>query len=232
MTEINIEADGEQRYPRQVQCDCIITAAGLSSRMGTWKMMLPYCQGTMLDASLKNALAFCQRVILVVGHRGDELRARYRGRSDILIVHNPDYQQGLGSSIRCALAASDADYLFISHGDLPCIPREVYQQLWLLRGQEALFPTYKGEAGHPVLLPKSLASALAVAPAQQSVRRWLQQHPHRLVPVDSRAILFDVDTPERYQALLDGAVSATSAGEHERRRLESARLVWRHSVET
>ncbi|WP_234920432.1 NTP transferase domain-containing protein, partial [Aeromonas veronii] len=45
-------------------------------------------------------------------------------------VHNPDYEQGLGSSIRCALAASDADYLFISHGDLPCIPREVYQQLW------------------------------------------------------------------------------------------------------
>lgn len=162
----------------------------------------------MLDASLKNALAFCQRVILVVGHRGDELAARYGDREDVVIVHNPDYQQGLGSSIRCALAASDADYLFITHGDLPCIPREVYQQLWLARGHDVLFPAHMGEAGHPVLLPKSLASALAAAPPQKSVRRWLQGHPHRLVPVDTPAILFDVDTPARYQALLAGVMSA------------------------
>ena len=160
----------------------------------------------MLDASLKNALAFCQRVILVVGHRGEELQERYLERPDIVVVHNPDYRQGLGSSIRSALAASDADYLFISHGDLPCIPREVYQQLWLARGGEALFPTWQGEAGHPVLLPKSLARELAAAPVQPSVRRWLQGHPHRMVPVDSPAILFDVDTPERYQALLGGAL--------------------------
>lgn len=206
-TEINIEGDARRRCLGQVRCDCIITAAGLSSRMGSWKMMLPYCQSTILDESLKNALAFCDRVILVVGHRGDELEARYGGRDDILVVHNPDYEQGLGSSIRCALAASDADYLFISHGDLPCIPRDVYQQLWQARGHDALFPTHRGEAGHPVLLPKSLARMLATAPVQMSVRRWLQGHPHRFVPVESPAILFDVDTPARYQALLDGAMA-------------------------
>lgn len=209
-TKINIKGSGKQRCQEQVQCDCIITAAGLSSRMGTWKMMLPYGSGTILDASLKNALVFCQRVILVVGHRGEELQARYGSRPDIVVVHNPDYRQGLGSSIRCALAASDADYLFISHGDLPCIPREVYQQLWQARGCEALFPTWQGEAGHPVLLPKSLARELAAAPVQPSVRRWLQGHPHRMVPVDSPAILFDVDTPERYQALLGGILENES----------------------
>ncbi|MFM5468991.1 molybdenum cofactor cytidylyltransferase [Aeromonas veronii] len=212
-TKINIEGSGKQRCQEQVQCDCIITAAGLSSRMGTWKMMLPYCQGTMLDASLKNALAFCQRVILVVGHRGEELQARYGSRPDIVVVHNPDYRQGLGSSIRCALAASDADYLFISHGDLPCIPREVYQQLWQARGELALFPSYEGEAGHPVLLPKSFARELAAAPAQGSVRRWLLQRPNRSIPVESPAILFDIDTPERYQALIRGELELHSADE-------------------
>ncbi|WP_429135112.1 molybdenum cofactor cytidylyltransferase [Aeromonas veronii] len=210
MTEINSEVNEKVQARGREQCDCIITAAGLSSRMGAWKMMLPYCQGTMLDASLKNALAFCQRVILVVGHRGEELQACYGSRPDIVVVHNPDYRQGLGSSIRCALAASNADYLFISHGDLPCIPREVYHQLWLARGGEALFPTWQGEAGHPVLLPKSIARELATAPAQQSVLRWLQEHPHRMVPVDSPAILFDVDTPERYQALLGGILENES----------------------
>lgn len=208
MSELNKEGSEKQSANRKESCDCVMTAAGLSSRMGSWKMMLPYGSGTILDASLKNALACCERVILVVGYRGDELVARYGGRRDIQIVNNPDYEQGLGSSIRCALAASEADYLFISHGDLPCIPPSVFQTLWQARGEYALFPTWQGEAGHPVLLPKSLARALAAAPVQGSVRRWLQQHPHRLVPVESPAILFDVDTPDRYQALLAQAPTA------------------------
>ncbi|WP_279506959.1 hypothetical protein [Aeromonas veronii] len=72
------------------------------------------------------------------------------------------------------------------------------------------FPPGWGEAGHPVLLPKSLARELAAAPVQSSVRRWLHGHPHRMVPVDSPAILFDVDTPERYQALLGGILENES----------------------
>lgn len=53
-----------------------------------------------------------------------------------------------------------------------------------------------------MLLPRALATALAAAPAQGSVRRWLLAHPHRFIEVQSAAILQDVDTPERYQALL------------------------------
>nr|WP_277604353.1 molybdenum cofactor cytidylyltransferase [Aeromonas sp. MR19] len=206
-TDSNKGAGSEQHCHSRTRCDCIITAAGLSSRMGAWKLMLPYRQSTILDESLKNALAFCDRIILVVGHRGDELMARYADRPEILLVENHDYAQGLGSSIRLALAASSSDYLFISHGDLPCIPLDVYQTLWQARGPHTLFPRYQGESGHPVLLPSSLGKALAEAPVQGSIRRWLMAHPHRFVEVQSDAILLDVDTPERYQALLraDGA---------------------------
>ena len=63
--------------------DCIITAAGLSSRMGQWKMMLPWEQGTILDTSIKNALQFCSRIILVTGYRGNELHERYANQSNI-----------------------------------------------------------------------------------------------------------------------------------------------------
>lgn len=164
--------------------------------------MLPYRQSTILDESLKNALAFCDRVILVVGHRGDELIARYGGRPEIQLVDNHDYALGLGGSIRLALAASTSDHLFITHGDLPCIPRDVYRTLWQARGDHSLFPCCQGEAGHPVLLPRKLGQALAAAPLQGSVRRWLLAHPHRFIEVQSDAILLDVDTPDRYQRLL------------------------------
>ncbi len=76
-TDENRGAVSEKHWHSRERCDCLITAAGLSSRMGAWKLMLPYRQSTILDESLKNALVLCDRIILVVGHRADELISRY-----------------------------------------------------------------------------------------------------------------------------------------------------------
>ena len=95
--------------------DCIITAAGLSSRMGQWKMMLPWEQGTILDTSIKNALQFCSRIILVTGYRGNELHERYANQSNITIIHNPDYAQGLLTSVKAAVPAVQTEHCFLTH---------------------------------------------------------------------------------------------------------------------
>lgn len=92
--------------------DCIITAAGLSSRMGQWKMMLPWQQGTILDTSIKNALQFCSRIILVTGYRGNELHERYANQSNITIIHNPDYAQGLLTSVKAAVPRCKQNIVF------------------------------------------------------------------------------------------------------------------------
>lgn len=94
--------------------DCIITAAGLSSRMGQWKMMLPWQQGTILDTSIKNALQFCSRIILVTGYRGNELHERYANQSNITIIHNPDYAQGLLTSVKAAVPAVQTEHCFLT----------------------------------------------------------------------------------------------------------------------
>ena len=98
-----------------------MTAAGLSSRMGEWKMMLPWGSGgaTLLDTSLSNALRFCHRVLLVTGFRGAELAARYQSVKRIQILHNPDYETGLLSSQHLAAQAVTSEYCFLTHGDVP-----------------------------------------------------------------------------------------------------------------
>lgn len=100
--------------------DCIITAAGLSSRMGQWKMMLPWQQGTILDTSIKNALQFCSRIILVTGYRGNELHERYANQSNITIIHNPDYAQGLLTSVKAAVPAVQQNIVFSP--TVTCLP--------------------------------------------------------------------------------------------------------------
>ena len=195
--------------------DCIVLAGGLSSRMGAdhWKMQLPLylptdgqtlnllelpdSTPTILDHSLANALSFCQRVLLVTGHRHEELYARYQAHPDIHLVHNPDYQTGQVSSVLAGLSQVTADYVFITLGDLPFLSHDLFLTVWHARGEQVVFPAFGGQQGHPVLVPS------AVIPKVMD-KNLLGGMKHRFakyavsVDVESADILRDIDSPDTY----------------------------------
>ncbi|MEX3019756.1 NTP transferase domain-containing protein [Kluyvera sp. STS39-E] len=185
------------------QVDCIITAAGLSTRMGQWKMMLPCESGTILDASIKNARSFCSHIILVTGFRHQELAERYSDQSEITVVYNPDYERGLLSSVQTGAQALLHDYCFITHGDLPFLATQIFHFLWLQRVNGALLPEYQGIPGHPILvecqtLRRSLQQGLG-----NTVRQRLLADQHRRISLNHPEIIFDIDTPADFKRLQD-----------------------------
>lgn len=192
--------------PEIQQIDCVMPAAGLSSRMGQWKLMLPYRDGVLLDASIDNALGFCTRVILVGGHRFDELAARYQGRANITLLHNADYQQGMFRSIQIGAAEVKTSHFFISHGDMPCVTPAIYQTMWQQCGEGALFPGNPEQPGHPVLLPVGLVPAILAAPPASQMRKIIATGPERYLGLSDQAIWRDIDTPDAYQVLLDDSL--------------------------
>lgn len=181
--------------------DCIMTAAGLSSRMGEWKMMLPWGSGgaTLLDTSLSNALHFCHRVILVTGFRGAELAARYQSVKRIQILYNPEYETGLLSSQRLAAQVVTSEYCFLTHGDVPFLTPDIWQTLWVQRGDAALLPCYKQVPGHPVLLSRACLLAALSQPAGNTMKKRLLAGPHTFLNMQSDAVITDIDTPEAYR---------------------------------
>lgn len=112
--------------------------------MGQWKMMLPWQQGTILDTSIKNALQFCSRIILVTGYRGNELHERYANQSNITIIHNPDYAQGLLTSVKAAVPAVQTEHCFLTHGDMPTLTIDIFRKIWSLRNDGAILPLHNG----------------------------------------------------------------------------------------
>ncbi|MFS1562372.1 MAG: NTP transferase domain-containing protein [Candidatus Arsenophonus phytopathogenicus] len=178
--------------------DCIIPAAGLSSRMGQWKMMLPWQNGTILDASIKNALTFCSRIILVIGYRATELSARYQQHPAISIIYNTHYQQGLFGSIKAGAMAANSDYCFITHGDMPCLNSNIFQQIWPQRGAYALIPRYQKTPGHPVLLPYHCLNMAVKQTHCRSMQQTLRKGQWQYLDLDQSAITADIDTPEIY----------------------------------
>jgi molybdenum cofactor cytidylyltransferase len=183
--------------------DCIITAAGLSSRMGQWKMMLPWQQGTILDASIKNAMQFCSRIILVTGFRSAELHARYANTDNLLLVDNPDYAEGLFSSVVAGASRVESEYCFVTHGDIPCLNKKIFNKLWALRGDYALIPHHNGTPGHPVLLNHATLHTAVHQHHTRSMRSALLAGKHRCIELEEPEIIFDIDTPEDFINLQD-----------------------------
>ncbi len=198
--------------------DCIVLAAGLSSRMGSspdcWKMLLPLpapssnslanasSLNSILDHTIANALSFCQRVLLVVGHRHQELVARYQHCERIKLIHNPDFQSGQRSSVVLGLRSVTTDYAFITLGDLPFVTREAFSEVWALRGERTVFPAFEGQTGHPVLIPASLIPGLLVeksSDAERGLKKRLLKN-CQLVDVSCDGVVRDIDTPEAYFA--------------------------------
>ncbi|MFL5659625.1 MAG: NTP transferase domain-containing protein [Ktedonobacteraceae bacterium] len=94
----------------------IILAAGSSSRMGggRHKLLLPLEDRPVLAHVIDATLTSQARPILVVlGHQADQVRAHiaaYATHPDITLIENPDYLQGMSTSMRVGLE------VLISHG--------------------------------------------------------------------------------------------------------------------
>src|SRR2546428_9602058 len=87
----------------------IILAAGSSSRMGEGrhKLLLPLAGRPVLAYVIEAALASQARpIIVVLGHQASDVRtqiAPYMTQPGVIIVENPDYMQGMSTSMRVGL---------------------------------------------------------------------------------------------------------------------------------
>jgi molybdenum cofactor cytidylyltransferase len=189
--------------------DCVMLAAGASSRMSQWKMTLPFGTGTVIEASVRAALEVCGRVILVTGHRSEELIELFSGQERVLPVVNERYAEGMFCSIRRGVEEVRSKRFYLSLGDMPRVGAEVYRALAVRPAVDAVIPKYRGKKGHPLLLSAAVGLAVLCARAggggeEPTLRDVLAELPTLTVPVDDPYILQDIDTAEDYRALADG----------------------------
>ncbi len=189
----------------------LLLAAGESRRMGQLKALLPW-QGDTLLARQLDALsnAGIDRIVVVLGHRWEELRAELEGRPGVDWVVNPDYLQGKTTSIKAglrALAPPVPESLLLLNVDQP---RSAATLDYLLRQHRAAaslvtIPTYDGKGGHPIILDAALLDELRrIDEETQGLRAVARRHKEftQRVAVDTPEVLWDLNTPEQYQAAL------------------------------
>jgi molybdenum cofactor cytidylyltransferase len=196
----------------------IVLAAGSSSRMGggRHKLLLPLGEQPVIRHVLDTIQQSQARpIIVVIGHQADNVRAALTYSSvdsDISLIENPAYLQGMSTSIHVGLRALMRDEqtirgALIMLGDQPLMTARVIDMLieaHAATGKRIIAPLYAGQRGNPVLFDADLFPELLTVSGDEGGRSILQHHREEIAPIEvgDATTSFDVDTWEAYQQVV------------------------------
>ncbi|MDR9451969.1 MAG: nucleotidyltransferase family protein, partial [Acidimicrobiia bacterium] len=182
----------------------IILAAGPSRRLGKPKQLLPWGGPTLLGTVVAQTLAWpVDSVWVVLGSRFEEVLQSV-DLGDAGVVENPEWEEGMASSLRVGLDVASRDpsteAALIVMGDQPGIDPAVVDALLEHRKTSdalAVVPKYRYVRGHPVLIARTLWSRLMSLEGDQGGRDLLQAHPEWVEEVIFEQLApRDVDTSD------------------------------------
>ena len=178
----------------------IVLAAGLSERMGKNKLLLPFMGEAIIAITVKNALSFSDRVIVVVGNEQERIRKALLG-ANVDFVFNKNYKEGQRTSALEGVKAVEDDDFSILPGDLPLLKKEDAINLFSKLNENSIARcSFHNIPGHPVAYKKENRERLLAYPG--SMKEHLREMGFISLP-SSLGSIFDIDTPEKYQALLE-----------------------------
>ncbi|SDU69416.1 nucleotidyltransferase family protein [Jiangella alkaliphila] len=176
----------------------LVLAAGSGSRYGGPKALVEYEGSRLVDRAVRLLSAGgCDPVFVVSG-------AVPLSVAGAIVVHNPGWATGMGSSLRAGLRAlswSAADAVVVALVDQPWVGAEAVTRLraaWASGSVSVAVATYDGRRGNPVLLSRSVwPEVAALAEGDVGARPFMTAHRDLITAVDctGTGLPADVDTP-------------------------------------
>jgi len=183
----------------------IVLAAGLSTRMGKQKLLLPYEGKTIVEKVVENILnSGISNVLVILGANKVEL-------TDVLKVWpvktlwNEDFREGMHSSVAFGVKSlsSNAKAVLIFLGDQPFISGNVAGNVceaWKNSGKGIIIPLFEGKRGHPTLYDMKYRTELSNLDPEVGLRSVARKFPEDVFEMETFCpeIVRDIDTPDDY----------------------------------
>ena len=176
--------------------------------MGHPKQLLPYRGQTLLGHVIQCALASsCSPVVVVLGAHADKI-APTIVQFPIEIIKNPDWHQGMSSSIQYALdylgERSLEGVIFLTC-DQPFISTDIIEQLIDLHTQsdKPITASQYGEIiGIPALFARNVFPELMQLKGDVGAKGIIQKNRDRVATIKFKGGEIDLDTFADYQKLI------------------------------
>ncbi len=186
----------------------VVLAAGGAVRFGQPKQLLPWRGEPIVRRVARMALqAGLSPVVVVSGAYTEPIRQALAGL-DVLQVHNPDWEQGQSTSVRAGLGSLPAESgaaIFLL-ADQPFVGENLLSSLVEMHAQTLapiIAPLVDGQRATPVLFDRRTFAELAQLTGDAGGRALFSRYPLTWLPWHDARLLFDLDTPEDYQRLLE-----------------------------
>lgn len=185
----------------------LVLAAGMSSRMGAFKPLLPFRGMTVIENTVSSVFSGgAERVVTVVGKNGDEVQKTLRARfgEKVIIGENPDFQTtDMMTSVKigCALIKG-ADGFFILPGDMPMISPDTFRLLSekFSEKTDAVFPVISKRRKHPALVSSRVIPGIMGYDGDDGLRGFFRTLSNTAeVEIDDPGAEIDFDTPKDYE---------------------------------
>jgi molybdenum cofactor cytidylyltransferase len=192
------------KVPPGPRIAALLLAAGRSSRMGANKMLAEIDGRPMIARTAQRLLSSRARPIVAVLGNDAELVDAALGKLPIERVHNPNFADGMSTSLKRGLAAlpPDIDGAVVCLGDMPLVSGRDLDRLIAafnpLEGRAIVVPMRHGKRGNPVLWAKRFFPDMAALSGDTGARQLLADYADLVaeIEMDSDGVLIDIDTPE------------------------------------
>jgi molybdenum cofactor cytidylyltransferase len=175
--------------------------------MGAFKPLLPFGSSTVIETCLDQLeKAGAEDIVVVVGHRGDEIRAQLQQRK-LAFAFNADPDAPMSTSIAYGIeqVSNGAGCVLIMPVDHSAVLSDTITQIireWKA-GHALVQPEHHGRGGHPVLIDLRYREELQNLDPNHGLRAFFAKHQQEVLrlPVDSPFVAQDMDTWDDYLSL-------------------------------
>jgi molybdenum cofactor cytidylyltransferase len=188
----------------------IILAAGLSTRMGEPKQLLPFGDSTIIETVIDNMLGSeLDEVIVIIGHESEKVHEKIRHKP-IKVVFNPNYHEGMLTSAQCGVRALPdcADAFALMLVDQPFITSDLINRVvdtYKDTDKGIALPSYNYRRGHPAIFDRRYASDIVALELESGgIRSLFKKNADDIhyVIVDTNRVLKDIDYRKDYEEAL------------------------------
>ena len=185
----------------------VVLAAGMSTRMGQQKLIMPWGSTTVIGKVIDTLItAAVNPIFVVVGGNREDI-GRLLTELPVTIVFNPNFANGeMLESLQTGLMELP-DYVQASLmvlGDQPQILESTVRKIIAqYRKDESglIIPSYQHRRGHPWLISRNWWVEILNLKPPLTLRHFLHQHSDEIeyLIVNSSTVLEDLDTPDDYR---------------------------------
>lgn len=221
LTEIPSRPQPRDERPAEIsrlpRIAAIVLAAGMSTRMGSNKLLAEVDGKPLIRHVVEAAMGSAAASVLVVtGNAGDKIR---KAVSPImpLFVDNPDFSKGLSASLKCGLRSlpEDCDGAVVLLGDMPGVSPGLIDKLIAsfdpAEDRAISVATRHGKRGNPVLWARRFFPEMLAIEGDVGARQLIGHYAELVCEVEASddAPLTDIDTPEALSAYRAAKETAT-----------------------